>query len=142
MIKLLLKLVAVAFIFVVPILYLIYKYQGEPEAVIVQSVGIIPTLMIIAIVMIALLFLLSLIKAKIINDKAGNIAIGFYGVIMLAFGIITWSILTWVIKSAQLNYALFISNMNEYRQTVFVVMGSVFVGLIMVGVNIFIELKK
>lgn len=142
MIRLLLKILSVFFIFGFPVGYIFWRFRGESEEVIVHGFGLLPTLLIIGILGIGLFFVLSLIKAQIINDPTGSVAIGFYGIIMLAFGIMIWAIVTWVIRSAEQTYEIFIANMKLYRETAYVIMGSVFMGLGLLGLNIFIGIKK
>ena len=66
MMRLLLKILSILFIFVIPAGYIVWRFRGESEEVIVHGFGIIPTMLLIGVLGVALFFVLSLIKARIV----------------------------------------------------------------------------
>lgn len=142
MIRLSLKIFSIFCIFIFPIGYIINVYQSEPIETVTRSFDLIPMFLVIGIVAVGVSFLFSLLKSKIYNDPAGTVAILFYGIIMLAFGIVAWVILHSVIDGATQEFDVFIKNFELYRKTAVVLIASVLVGLFSLGANIFLNLKN
>ncbi len=126
------KAASLTFIFVMPILIILWRFRDEPVEVTRQSLGVIPSVLLLAAGIVAISFVFSIIRAKIINDPTGRVARVFYGGIMLALFGFLWSMFTSVKTMAEKQFEHFVATTQTYIDTTMYIAMSVALGLLIV----------
>ena len=139
--KLVLRSAALFLIFILPF-YIVYStFKTEPVEVVRSGFGLIPSILLSLVVFVGIGFIFTVLKEKILNDKAGRIAIAFYGFVLLSLFGVTWSILASILNIATNEFESFQQNFELYISVTRNVSVSVFVGIILVLSDLIYQLK-
>jgi hypothetical protein len=128
--KTIFKLVALALIFLAPIVHLIVAFSTEEEMVVAQSLGIIPMILVMAIALLLVSYIYSNIKAKLNQHPFGFLSIMFYGGVGALFIAVLMFWFGSILGTAQTSFDTFKANFETYIRTMQFIIGYVMLGLV------------
>ena len=129
LLNLLSRLTAIVLIFGVSTIILLKRTVTEQTIEINSTIGLIPTLLIGAIVLTLLLLFANALKQSLRESKLGWLAIIFFGLVLitLLFGI--WFTFNSLLLSLQMNVEQQMELMGYYKDTVFYMMIPISIGI-------------
>lgn len=138
--KIIVKLTAVFFIFVSPLIIIYQRYQTEAEEKTVvsePSIPFIPMAFIVLIILVGLWFALQQFMNMVRQDKFGTLAITFFGLVLGGILFLAWFVITNIAQTAQDNLETFVESFNYHGDTLYYILISIIVGVtIPIGYNL------
>lgn len=136
------NILAIAAIFVGPLVVVLLRYENERTVTTESGMGFMGNLFVVLVVLSAIFFLLSNFKAKLRNQPFSTLAIGTYGLLLLGLLYISYTTIKTITESARANLEVFVENMAYHYTTMLMMIVSISVGLLILLIKFLMEIKK
>ena len=140
--KALSKIIASVFIFIVPIIIIIGRYDNEKTIRTESGMGFFVTTIVSLLILTLVGYVLSNFNKVLREDKFGTLSLLVYGVLILSLFSLIGLGLNWVVNSATESVELFVNNMEYHLNTIKFIGMSMILGIIVLIFDLSNKIKR
>lgn len=140
--KALSRIIASVFIFIVPIIVIIGRYDNEKTVRTESGMGFFVTTIVSLLILSLVGFVLSNFKKVLREDKFGTLSLLVYGILILSLFSLIGLGLNWVVNSATASVEVFVSSMEYHLNTIIFIGISMLIGIMVLIFDLSNKIKR